>query len=96
MDAAEFTVSVQRQWLDQRGSAPASATVASGGSHTVAANPFSKTGSVFTGWNTAANGSGTAYAAGATISNITSNITLYAQWAANPAISFNANKPTAL
>lgn len=75
------------------GTAPASATVASGGSHTVASNPFSKTGSVFTGWNTAANGSGTAYAAGATISNITSNITLYAQWAANPAISFNANTP---
>ena len=75
------------------GTAPASATVAKGDSHTVASNPFSKTGSVFTGWNTAANGSGTAYAAGATISNITSNITLYAQWAANPAISFNANTP---
>ena len=75
------------------GTAPASATVASGGSHTVASNPFSKTGSVFTGWNTAANGSGTAYAAGATISNITSNIILYAQWAANPAISFNVNTP---
>ncbi|MES2431936.1 MAG: InlB B-repeat-containing protein, partial [Bacteroidota bacterium] len=39
-----------------------------------------KTGSVFTGWNTVANGSGTSYAAGATISAIAANITLYAQW----------------
>lgn len=36
------------------------------------------------GWNTAANGSGTAYLAGASASNLTSEdgavITLYAQW----------------
>ena len=42
-----------------------------------------KSGYTFSGWNTAADGSGMAYAAGATIENITENITLYAQWEAN-------------
>ena len=43
---------------------------------------FSKTGYTFTGWNTAANGSGTAYESGA---SYTANAaaTLYAQWKAN-------------
>ncbi|QUL55641.1 InlB B-repeat-containing protein [Paenibacillus tritici] len=43
-----------------------------------------KTGSTFTGWNTAANGSGTSYAEGATFSIGAANVTLYAQWTANP------------
>lgn len=38
-----------------------------------------RTGYTFSGWNTAANGSGTAYAAGATFA-IAANTTLYAQW----------------
>lgn len=38
-----------------------------------------RTGYTFTGWNTAANGSGTAYAAAATF-RIAGNTTLYAQW----------------
>ena len=44
------------------------------------ANGFTYTGYTFAGWNTAANGSGTAYANGATYA-FTSNTTLYAQWA---------------
>ena len=43
-------------------------------------NGYARTGFVFTGWNTAANGSGTAYANEATYA-FTANITLYAQWA---------------
>ena len=43
---------------------------------------LAKTGSTFAGWNTAANGSGTAYAPGATFS-ITANTTLYAKWTIN-------------
>jgi uncharacterized repeat protein (TIGR02543 family) len=39
-----------------------------------------KTGYAFTGWNTAANGSGTTYSPGATFT-ITANTVLYAQWA---------------
>ena len=41
---------------------------------------LAKSGYYFAGWNTAANGSGTSYDAGATF-NITANTTLYAQWA---------------
>lgn len=41
---------------------------------------LTKTGHTFNGWNTAADGSGTDYAAGATFV-IKSNVTLYAQWA---------------
>lgn len=47
----------------------------------------------FNGWNTQANGGGTAYAAGATIpgSLIKGDITLYAQWIQQLSITFNAN-----
>ena len=43
------------------------------------ANTFTKTDYVFTGWNTKANGTGTAYAPGASITNL-GDIILYAQW----------------
>ena len=46
----------------------------------VAANNFIYNGHSFTKWNTEANGSGTDYSPGATISNISANIDLYAQW----------------
>ncbi|WP_459926036.1 InlB B-repeat-containing protein, partial [Desulfatiferula olefinivorans] len=39
-----------------------------------------KTGYTFDGWNTAANGSGTAYSGGDTFAMGSSNVTLYAQW----------------
>ena len=41
------------------------------------ANPFSQTGYIFTGWNSAADSSGTAYAIGEEINELT---TLFAQW----------------
>lgn len=43
------------------------------------ANSFTREGYNFTGWNTAADGTGTSYADGATV-NLTENTTLYAQW----------------
>ena len=43
------------------------------------ANTFTKDGSDFTGWNEAKDGSGKAYADGATVAP-TGNLTLYAQW----------------
>jgi uncharacterized repeat protein (TIGR02543 family) len=45
----------------------------------LSANSFTRTGYTFSGWNTAADGSGTAYAAGGTV-NLTAELTLYAQW----------------
>ena len=45
---------------------------------------LARTGYYFTGWNTQADGNGTAHAAGTTFSMGTANVLLYAQWAANP------------
>lgn len=54
-----------------------------------------KTGHSFSAWNTAANGTGTSYAPGATFT-ISSNTTLYAQWTANTyTLTFDANGGTA-
>ncbi|MCR5832890.1 MAG: InlB B-repeat-containing protein [Candidatus Saccharibacteria bacterium] len=50
------------------------------------ANTFEVTGYAFTGWNTAADGSGASYADGASVTNLTAvntTITLYAQWSQN-------------
>ncbi|MBL8062553.1 MAG: InlB B-repeat-containing protein, partial [Anaerolineales bacterium] len=46
-------------------------------------NTFTRPGYAFSGWNTAANGSGTAYADGASY-DFTTDITLYAQWTLSP------------
>jgi uncharacterized repeat protein (TIGR02543 family) len=47
---------------------------------------FAKTGFTFSGWNTAANGSGTSYSSGNTFA-IRANTILYAQWVAIPPVS---------
>lgn len=47
---------------------------------TVASNTYTKTGKTFAGWNTKADGSGTSYAAGASLELGAANVTLYAQW----------------
>jgi autotransporter-associated beta strand protein len=54
---------------------------------TVAAAGVTRSNYTFTGWNTAANGSGTPYASGATFT-FTANTTLYAQWLSN-LVGFN-------
>ena len=43
-------------------------------------NAFSKVNYIFKGWNTSANGSGTNYYDQQYVSNLTSNLSLYAQW----------------
>ncbi|MGA2970294.1 MAG: InlB B-repeat-containing protein [Acidimicrobiales bacterium] len=54
-------------------------------------NVLTRTGYTFSGWNTAANGSGTAYADGANY-GFGASVTLYAQWSADFfAVTFNAN-----
>ncbi|MDR0502150.1 MAG: SUMF1/EgtB/PvdO family nonheme iron enzyme [Treponema sp.] len=53
-----------------------------------------KTGYAFGGWNTAANGSGTAHAAGSSFT-VTGNVTLYAKWdVIINTVTFNANGST--
>jgi M6 family metalloprotease-like protein/uncharacterized repeat protein (TIGR02543 family) len=57
-----------------------SSPYASGATVTVlGAGSLSRSGYIFSGWNTAANGSGTSYAAGSTLT-ISGNTTLYAKW----------------
>jgi len=67
------------------GSAPSSGSYVTGAStaYTVLAKPdgLTKTGSEFIGWNTAADGSGTSYSAGGSLTTA-SDVVLYAQWRA--------------
>ncbi|WP_238919049.1 InlB B-repeat-containing protein, partial [Clostridium sp. YIM B02555] len=56
-----------------------------------------KTGYTFAGWNTAANGSGTDYAAGSGTFSIAANTTLYAKWTPVPTtytVTYNGNGNT--
>ncbi|MDI4649600.1 InlB B-repeat-containing protein [Cohnella sp. F6_2S_P_1] len=59
---------------------------------------LAKTGYTFAGWNTQADGSGTDYAAGASFTMGTADVTLYAKWTKNPvpayAVSYDANGAT--
>ena len=75
------------------GAAPANQTKTHDTNLTLASNTGSlvKTGYTFSGWNTAADGSGTDYAEGATYSTEGTN-TLYAKWIADTyTISFDGN-----
>jgi uncharacterized repeat protein (TIGR02543 family) len=54
--------------------------VAEGSSYTVKPNTFTRTGYTFTVWNTEPDGNGTDYEEGEEFSNVTADITLYAQW----------------
>ena len=69
----------------------------SGVAGTLNANAFTRTDYVFAGWNTKADGTGTSYADGASIT-LTASITLYAQWTRADAtkyyVTFNANGGT--
>ena len=60
------------------------ASCVNGKKYTLTANSFEKQEYKFVGWNTKADGSGTAYADGAEVSNLVTksggSITLYAQW----------------
>ncbi|MDB4273901.1 InlB B-repeat-containing protein, partial [Algibacter sp.] len=56
-------------------------------------NAFTRIGYTFTGWNTAADGSGTSYADGANYTmNDTADVTLFAAWTANNyTVTFDSN-----
>lgn len=63
------------------------------------ANGYSKTGYTFNGWNTKADGTGTAYANSASVKNLTSTnggtVTLYAQWTPiTYTVAYNGNGNT--
>ena len=76
------------------GTVPNEAIVPGGTALTASTNSgtLARTNYTFSGWNTAANGSGTTYAVGSTTFIPTANTTLYAQW--NTTITYNANNAT--
>ncbi|MCH3942700.1 MAG: RICIN domain-containing protein [Atopobiaceae bacterium] len=55
------------------------------------ANGFTRDGYRFSGWNTKADGTGTAYAADASVSNLTADLTLYAQWTKQCTVTFDTD-----
>ena len=71
------------------GTAPGNQT--GSGNVTLASNTgtLAKTGSYFNGWNTAADGTGTAYAVGASYT-LTASVTLYAKWVVITLTSINS------
>ena len=65
-------------------------------SASLASNSYTKTGYTFTGWNTQADGEGTAYGDGQNVVNLTTTdgevVKLYAQWRANKySVRFDGN-----
>lgn len=71
-------------------------TLLMGSDYPTKPNGFSLSNYTFTGWNTAADGSGSTYGNGSTISSISSSVTLYAQWQENPkyTVTYMANNGT--
>jgi len=57
------------------------------------AGTLEKAGFTFTGWNTAADGKGTRYAEGATLTIVSADLDLYAQWRENSSSSGNTPPP---
>ncbi len=57
---------------------------------------LAKTGFVFAGWNTQADGNGTTYTQGQTFTIGTANVTLYAKWTTNPTytVTYDGNSNT--
>ena len=86
------TAAVNTITFNANGGSGAMANQSASSATAINANTFTRTGYSFAGWNTAANGSGTAYANGASFP-FTASTTLYAQWTPNT-IVFNANGGT--
>ena len=61
------------------GTVPTAISTYVGVANTIPSNSLTRTGYTFNGWNTASDGSGTAYTTGSTITP-TGDVTLYAQW----------------
>jgi uncharacterized repeat protein (TIGR02543 family) len=78
---AQWTIDVYTVTFNANGGTGSMSNESSSTSESLTADTFTRSGYTFTSWNTAANGSGTAYAGGASY-GFGANLTLYAQWAA--------------
>lgn len=88
-----YTVTFDKNAIDATGTM-SSQSIASGTSAALTTNAYTRAGYTFTGWNTLANGTGTAYANGASYTMGGANVTLYAQWALNPWEDFETGTKT--
>jgi hypothetical protein len=76
------------------GAAPASVTQTVSSTVTVSdGSGISRTNYIFNGWNTAVDGSGTAYASGSTFT-FAADTTMFAQWTANPKLTSSVSSGT--
>jgi uncharacterized repeat protein (TIGR02543 family) len=88
---AQWAVDVFTVTFNANGGTGSMAGESSSSTRALSVDTFSDSGFTFSGWNTQANGGGTAYAGGANY-GFGANVTLYAQWSANFfAVTFNAN-----
>ena len=81
--------------MTNTGTGGSTAAQTAGVSTALTSNGFTKVGYHFTGWNTAADGTGTTYADGALYAFSAGAINLYAQWTINIVVTgqnFNTNK----
>ncbi|MCR4615359.1 MAG: InlB B-repeat-containing protein, partial [Clostridiales bacterium] len=81
------------------GTAPSNSSCIYNVNFTTPANPYTKTGYHFGGWNTKTDGTGTNYSASTSYKNLTSTngatVNLYAKWIANTyTVTYNANGGT--
>ena len=91
---AQWTVVPKVVTFNANGGTGVMATQSGSSAANLTANSFVQTGYTFSGWNTAANGSGTAYANNASYA-FSADVTLYAQWTVVPkVVTFNANGGT--
>ena len=85
------TYTVQYNGNGNTGGSTVSQTFTYDQTYSLQSNSFTRTGYIFTGWNTQANGTGTNYLAGQSVKNLTSTnggiVTLYAKWQATWASS---------
>ncbi|MDP6054062.1 MAG: InlB B-repeat-containing protein, partial [Candidatus Latescibacteria bacterium] len=92
---ATYTVTYNANGADSGSVATDSTSYENGMTVTVLNNTgnLARTGYSLTGWNTAADGSGTTYTTGNTFTMGSANVTLYAQWSSNPTytVTYDAN-----
>ena len=90
-DNTTYTITYDANGADS-GSEPSDQTKTGGSDLTLSSNSgnLTRDGFTFAGWNTASDGSGTSYAAGGTYS-ADADLTLYAEWAENYTVSYDAN-----
>jgi len=91
---AQWAIDVYTVSFNDNGGTGSMAGESSSSAQALGVNTFSYNGYTFSGWNTQANGGGTAYADGASY-GFGASVTLYAQWAIDVyTVTFNANGGT--